>query len=239
MLFDIHSHLIPGIDDGSKTLDESLKILHTMESLGVNDVVLTPHYSVRRGYKLSNEKLASSFNMLKDECSQNGIGINLHLGCEIEYSSVIPRMLRNGKLMTLGGTKYILLEFAPYALFDDILGAVHRVIQIGYIPIIAHIERYRPFAKEIGNIEYIKHFGALVQVNINSVISSNFFMRRFIKKVLKKQIVDFIAGDVHSDLYTQLQLNRCAEVISKFSSQEYADKIMFSNAKKIFTNEGE
>lgn len=239
MLFDIHSHLIPGIDDGSETLDESLRILHAMESLGVNDVVLTPHYSVRRGYKLPKEMIISSFDMLKDECVRDGMGINLYLGCEIEYSSIIPRMLRSGKLLTLGGTKYILLEFAPYALFDDILGAVHRVIQLGYIPIIAHVERYRPFIKEIGNIEYIKHFGALVQVNVDSVISTNFSMKRFIKKILKKQVVDFIAGDVHGDLYTQLQLERCAEVISKFSSDEYADKIMFGNARKIFTNEGE
>lgn len=239
MLFDIHSHLIPGIDDGSETLDESLRILHAMESLGVNDVVLTPHYSVRRGYKLPKETVISSFDMLRDECVRDGIGINLYLGCEIEYSSVIPRMLRGGKLLTLGGTKYVLLEFAPYALFDDILGAVHRVIQVGYIPIIAHVERYRPFMEKIGNIEYIKHFGALVQVNVNSIISTNFSMKRFIKKILKKQVVDFIAGDVHSDLYTQLQLKRCTEVISKFSSGEYADKIMFGNARKIFTNEGE
>ncbi len=239
MLFDIHSHVIPGIDDGSETLEKSIGILHGMESAGVKNLMLTPHYSVRRGYTPSKEKIISSYEILREECRKREIGINLYLGCEIEYSSDIPLMLQSGKLLTLADTKCVLVEFAPYASFNDILSAVHGVIQIGYIPVIAHIERYSPMIKDIKNITCIKHIGALVQVNVDSVISEKFLMRRFIKKIMKKQFVDFIAGDVHSDLYTVSQLERCARIIEDLSAKDYADKIMFDNAKDIFAREGE
>lgn len=239
MLFDIHSHVIPGIDDGSETLEKSIEILHGMERAGVKNLMLTPHYSVRRGYTPSKEKIISSYEILREECLKREIGIRLYLGCEIEYSSDIPLMLQSGKLLTLADTKYVLVEFAPYASFNDILSAVHGVIQVGYIPVIAHIERYRPMIKDIKNITCIKHFGALVQVNIDSVISGNFFMHRFIKKIIKGQLVDFIAGDVHSDLYTVSQLERCAKLIEDISAKDYADRIMLDNAKDIFTREGE
>lgn len=239
MLFDIHSHLIPGIDDGADDFNTSLTALRVMESCNVENLILTPHYSERRGYVPSYDAISDAFEKFKNDCAKAGIKINFYLGSEIEYSSDIVNMLKSGKIHTLAGTKYVLTEFAPYSTFNDIVTAVQSIIQIGYIPILAHIERYAPIIGNFRNILYIKHFGALTQINIDSVILKNFRMRRLIKKALKKQLIDFVAGDVHDTSYTPEHIMQCKKIIESCCSKEYTDKIMYINAKEIFTFGGE
>jgi len=167
---DIHSHVIPCIDDGSGSFEDSLKILKTMESAGTKELILTPHYSVRRRYKPSPEQILSAFEEFKNKCSQIGISIKLHYGCEIEYSADVPDLLKSGNLLSLAGTRYILVEFAPYADIREIIDAVRNIVLLGFIPVIAHVERYPALKNSIDDVAFLKSMGAMIQVNVEYII---------------------------------------------------------------------
>jgi len=237
---DIHSHIIPCIDDGSGSLESSLKMLKTMENAGTKELFLTPHYSMRRRYKTSSERILSKFEEFENLCKNIGIGIRLHCGCEIEYSADVPSLLQAGELVTLDGTKYILLEFAPYIEIREIIEAVRTIVQLGFIPIIAHIERYPALKNRIVDIEILKSMGAMVQTNIDYIISRPIFVDDFLKTLISENIIDFIAGDVHMNPYSYAQLNKCAKIIEKYSSEDYVNDVFYKNFDKILIpNEGE
>lgn len=233
---DIHSHVLARIDDGSDSMEKSLEILKSMEDSGTKALVLTPHYCVRRGYKPSAEKIRSAFEELKAQCRNSGIDIDLFLGCEIEYSTDIPQLLKSGSLLTMADTKYILTEFPPYINVRDMINAVQTLIQLGFIPIIAHVERYPALKSDFEAVIHLRNIGAKIQVNVDYVTSRLIFTDNFLKALITQRTIDFVAGDVHCNTYTSAQLKRCARIIQKYSSSDYAEDVFYKNAEKILKN---
>lgn len=234
MFKDIHSHIIPCIDDGSKSVESSLKMLKIMEAAGTKELFLTPHYSVRRRYKPTSEQILSAFEEFENQCKQIGISIKLHCGCEIEYSADVPDLLKSGVLLTLANTKYILMEFAPYTDIREIIEAVRNIVQLGFIPIIAHIERYPALKNRIEDVGFLKSMGAMIQVNVDYIISRPVFIDEFLKMLISQNMIDFIAGDVHMNTYTYAQLNKCAKIIEKYSSSDYVQNVFYKNFEKFY-----
>lgn len=234
---DIHSHVIPCIDDGSRSLADSVGMLKIMESYGTENLILTPHYSQRRRFTPTKSEILSAAERFKADCKEAGIGINLFTGCEIEYSSDVPQMLLNNELVALANTKCVLVEFAPYVHARDITAALHSIVQVGYVPIIAHIERY-PYIK--GNVEEVKafkHIGAHIQVNLHFVTEHLLFADKFLKSLLSERLVDFVAGDIHREAFLPKTVERGFEIIKKHSSQKYAEELFFKNARKILLSD--
>ena len=143
MILDVHSHIIPLVDDGSRSMDESLAILAEEVRQGVGGVICTPHY--REGsFVASEQEITSGFEELKKAASDAGINIDLWLGREITVDKNFKNRIKGGEVMTLAGSKYLLLEFS----FDkqtDIDEVCYEVGLLGYVPVIAHAERYPYF----------------------------------------------------------------------------------------------
>ncbi len=226
-MIDIHSHILPFVDDGSESVETSLGLLKKAEDTGVTDIILTPHYKF--SYKKSPEEIKAVFLELENKKKEANIGVNLYLGNEIHYSKNTRKILSENGVLTLNGTKYVLIEF-DYFNQSDITEAVYGLIRDGFVPIVAHVERYAYVS--IADILEIKEMGGLIQVNAGSLVGD---CRRKIKKLVKKlfklSLVDFISSDEHASRKNYFADAR-AYVTKKFG-KEVSDKVFILNAKKI------
>ncbi len=226
-MIDIHAHILPAVDDGSKDLTQSLTMLSESVSIGITDVILTPHY--RKEIKPNKDALIEKFNCFCDQVKQLGLAVNLYLGQEVYVDDNYKQNFSNGKVLTMNGTKYVLVEFA----FNDkcdIAEIIYELKAYGYKPIVAHPERY--FYVDLDTVQEIKNLGGLIQLNAQSIVSLRSFRRkRFINKLFKLNLVDFVASDMHFMRKNYMQ--KAFKYINKKFGAEIANKVFNINAEKI------
>lgn len=146
-MVDIHSHLIPNVDDGSKSVEETFMLIKEADRAGITDIILTPHYIVN-----SYEQNANTLILLKDKLQQildkDKINVKLHIGMEVYITDNLIDLLKQNKLLTLANSKYLLMELPlnTHVQYEDII--IFKLIENNIIPIIAHPERYK-FIQEI------------------------------------------------------------------------------------------
>lgn len=194
---DIHSHFIPNVDDGVRSLDESLSLLNEMQKLGYRKLIITPHIK-NEVYPNSFKGLKSSLENLKSEIEKENIEIDIEIAAEYYLDDYFQYLLDKEKLLTISN-KYLLVETAyrikPLA-FEDMIFSIQ---QKGYIPILAHPERYLYIKDAKKEFSKMKDSGILFQVNLNSF---NGYYGKTPKKnalILKKEgLIDFLGSDIHS-----------------------------------------
>ena len=225
-MIDIHTHVLPFVDDGSKNMDDTISLLKLEEESGVSDVVCTPH--LRSNYRADKETLDGVFKDVKARASEEGIKVNLHLGRELYVSKHYKSNIKTFSA-TMPNPKFLLIEFS-FSFDCEVVETVYELIGMGYTPIVAHPERY-PYIT-IRDIEEIKSAGGLIQINAESVLSSPLSRPgRFAKKLLGLELVDFVASDMHFG--RRYSLLKAQMKVSKKYGCEYADKIFNQNAKII------
>jgi len=234
---DIHSHVLPGVDDGAANIEKSLELLRQMEDSGVTDLILTPHYCKRRGYTAKIKDIDRAFKELCLACKRENIGIRLYLGTEMEYSSCAISYIKEGRVRTLADSDYILVEFPPYIKADDIVKATKEILQLGLTPVIAHAERYEKLYRSFDTLYELKSLGAKIQINLRSILCRGFRLKRFLKRVMSENLADYLAGDVHAYALKKDEFKKCCDFAVKHSSEEYLRKLLSENAKKIITGD--
>lgn len=230
---DIHSHILPGADDGARDKSQAVGLLRQMQDIGVDALILTPHYCRRREYTKSASEIKQIFDDFVITCRDEGIRIKLYLGTEMEYSADAVRYIREERIFRLADSQYILLEFPPYVNKDTVITAVREICQMGLIPIIAHIERYKHLQGDFDTIRILKNIGARFQINIRSVSDCKFRMKRFLKKIFSEEYADYLAGDVHLNAIDKRSFDKCCQFVIKNSSSKYLDRLLSGNAKNI------
>ena len=196
-MVDIHTHIIPFVDDGAKSIEQSIDMIKHEISIGVKRIYCTPHHIYQK-YESPIEEIKQQFELLKSKVQEENLDVELLLGQEIYYTTRenIIKKLDEHKLRTMNGTKYILLEFSFVDEPDDIYELVYNFECHGYKVIIAHVERYdwMTIDKVIG----LRQEGAIIQVNAGSVVDETTRKEfKFVKKLFKKNLVDIIASDTH------------------------------------------
>lgn len=197
-MIDIHTHIIPCVDDGSPNLETSITMIKHEIEIGVDEIYCTPHH-IHKRYEKSVEEIKEKFELLKQEVEKQNLPVKLYLGQEICYThrEDILGMLKSGKLLTLNNTKRVLLEFSFTREPEDLLDIIYNFGVNGYEVIIAHVERYEWITYQ--KVEDLKAEGALIQINSNSYLGlTTWKEKRFTKKLLKNGLVDFVASDTHS-----------------------------------------
>lgn len=216
---DIHSHILPGVDDGSRSMEMTKNILAAYVSEGVDKVICTPH----QGPALHRpELLRKKFSVLEEEAA--GYPVKLLLGAEIYYYEGMIAHLNDGSLLTFNGTPYVLVEFSPRTEMVYIPDAVYELSVAGYKPIIAHIERYNYLKAD--NYAEIKSNGGLIQVNAQSFERKEY--AKLLKYLLKRDMVDFISSDCHSDGHRNVDFSAARAYIEKKFPRKY-DKFFGNN----------
>lgn len=194
MYFDIHSHILPGIDDGAKDITESAELINFMKKEGITEVIATPHF-------YPNEMSLGDFlehrnNAYETLCSNlDGDIPRIYIGCEILY---FKRMGASRELeeLSLNNSKYILLELSDVHIDKYLFEDFALFAENGIVPIIAHIERYHKSRNFKKLLEEIKCRNYPVQINSSSLLQKKY--RRAIKKVFKSGLFCVIATDTHS-----------------------------------------
>ena len=137
-IIDVHTHILPGIDDGARDWDESRRMLETAYSQGIRHIVATPHYS-RRGLRPEIYELSAR---LTEEAKKIAPDFKTGLGQETYYHEGLVENLKQGQALTLEGTRCVLVEFDPQEAYHSLYQAVRKMTMARYIPVIAHVERY-------------------------------------------------------------------------------------------------
>ena len=224
-MIDIHSHILPFVDDGSGSVENSIAMLEDAISFGVTDIFLTPHYRSR--CKLSAEEIRVEFEKFSAVVKEKGLPINIHLGQELFYTQELKAKLKDKSVVPLANSKYILVEFSTET-ETDIPEAVYELSLLGFIPIVAHLERY--YYADYRTAFEIKQAGGLVQINAESVLAKGRIYRK-VKQMFKYALVDFVASDMHWGRKNRLA-DSVALVRKKFG-ENAVNAVYYENAKKI------
>jgi len=229
-MIDIHTHILPFVDDGSSDFETSINLIKLEIEQGVTDIFVTPHYFKYRGFLSRCEENKKIFNELLEKVRKQNLKVNLFLGNEIFYNSGIFSDLKSDRVMALNGSKYILIEFPIYEELEDIPEALNNLTAKGYIPIIAHPERYT-YLTNIKDFEVIKRMGGKIQVNSGSVLGlEGKKIKRLVCGLIKNGLVDFVASDTHD--FRPSCMKKAFDIIKKNYGDEIADRLF--NNKDIF-----
>lgn len=213
-MIDIHTHILPSVDDGSKDLETSIKLIEIEISQGVSDIVLTPHIQSRVTRATKAEQIIK-FEMLKNEVQKKGLDINLYLSGEIHYRSHIDT---NYDDYAFGKYKYILMEF-PTRIETPIEEICFDLMHMGYQVIVAHVERYQYLTLE--DIKAIRATGALIQTNASSILNLDKSVdKKTIKMMIKHDLIDVIATDTHNIEKRPPNLYQARKVLKKYYNEE-------------------
>lgn len=216
-MIDIHTHILPNVDDGSKDLETSILMIEREIEQGVTDIVLTPHVQ-SRVTKANTAKRKAQFELLRDEVSKRGLNINLHLGAEIMYHSHIDTDFSKYQF---GKQNYVLIEFSTKA-ESPIEDVCYDVMAMGYQVIVAHIERYNYLTIE--DIQKIKLSGALIQVNASAILNHDKLAnKKTVKKLIKFNLIDIIATDTHNMDKRPPNLLEAKTYLKKYYDQDALD----------------
>ncbi|MBQ3022566.1 MAG: capsular polysaccharide biosynthesis protein [Clostridia bacterium] len=195
-MIDFHTHILPEIDDGSSSVTESVELLKMLRQQGVSKVVLTPHFyayssSAESFLKMRQESLGKLVKALGEE----SVDIDLYLGCEVLYFEELWR-LENLDSYCIEGTRHILIEmpFSPWA--DSMIDGIEKIITKGYIPIIAHFERYLGYQGNKKKVEKLLSMGALLQINCEFL--NRFLTRGKAAKLIRKGYISALGTDCHN-----------------------------------------
>ena len=238
-MIDIHNHILFGIDDGSKSLSESINIIKKAISNGYTDIVLTPHYRFKQNFVCNNINKYKRFVELQNEVERLELPINLYLGNEITIDEDLFYYLNAEEAMPLNGTRYLLIELPFSNVFEGLDSVIDRLIAKGNVPIIAHPERYL-YYENLSEFERLLKKGVLFQGNISSLYGKyGGKAKATLEEMLKKNMIHFMASDIHSDSQTSYDrvedAKRRVEELTK--SKSIADDLFVNNARKVINNE--
>lgn len=227
-MVDIHTHILPFVDDGSESLEASIRMLVEEMNQGVSHIILTPH-TLRMDMKpYTLNDLLKSFESFKKNIEKN-YNVKLYLGQEIYTSSDVITQLRKKNVITINNSNYILLELPYLEEPNDIDEIIYACNILGFKIIFAHIERYDYIS--IKEIERLKSLGALFQINSGSLFSKHKEIKNKALKLLKSNLVDFIASDIHS--YRSNTMQEAYNFVKEKFSEELAFDVFENNAKKF------
>lgn len=235
-MIDIHAHILADTDDGTDSFEESVAILYEAKKAGFSGVVCTPHY-IQNHYEKNAEYVSAKIQELKFDSKR--IGINLYQGNEIYASNEICKLLDDKKVTRINNSRYLLIEFP---LTNDTITnyteIIKEIIQKGYIPIIAHPERYSYIQKNIKLAKELLKNGALLQANYASIAGYyGVQAQKTIIKLLKNNMIQFLGSDVHKKktIYTNMQ--QYIKGLTKYISEDKLHELSYKNPIKVINDD--
>lgn len=193
----MHSHLIPGIDDGAKTPEEAIRLIQRLVDMGFQKVITTPHI-MSEHYQNSPAIIRAGLTNLKYELSKTEIKIEIEAAAEYFVDDFFVELLeRDGELLTFSG-KHILIETSTFSEPRNLFDSIFKLKTRGYQPILAHPERYLYYGKQFEQFERMKSLGCELQVNLLSLAGHyGPEQKKMGLKLLKAGMVDYLGTDLH------------------------------------------
>ena len=200
---DIHSHLLSGIDDGVQNTDHSIYIIKRLACYGIKNFIVTPHIMADM-YPNTRHTIENSLKILEKELKNKSLNeISIHAAAEYMIDTNFNLLLDKDELLPLKDN-YLLVELSYYQPPINLENTIHKVVDAGYIPVLAHPERYAFFHNKLDVYEELKSMGCTFQINTLSL--SNHY-GKYVKKtayyLLEEGLIDFIGTDIHHAFHTR------------------------------------
>ncbi len=221
-MIDVHTHILPFVDDGSGSEETSVAMLKDAVAAGADRIICTPH--LRGRFNLPQSKVREIFENFKEKTA--GCGAELFLGREIYITPQTEKLIADGEF-NINGTPFILIEFNPVNPCD-VVSSVFELSRAGFKPIVAHAERIKYI--DIYGVAEIKNAGGYIQVNAQAIVEeSRRLFGHKIKALFKEGLVDFVASDIHADR------KNCLAAAYKLVKAKFGEK----TADAVFTGNAE
>lgn len=216
LVVDMHSHILPGIDDGAQTPEESIILIKRMMELGIKKIIATPHIMADY-YKNTSVTINAALQILKAELEKENIDIVLEAAAEHYFDETFEGRINDGNLMTMGDN-YVLFEFSFISKPPNVIEIIQKLTALGYKPILAHPERY-PYM-DIEQFKILREWGLYFQINTISL--TGYFgkdAKKTAESLIDQQMVDFISSDMHH--------TRHADAFKEALHMPYLEKLLF------------
>lgn len=235
---DMHCHLLNEVDDGSYSLENSVEMAALAAEGNTGDIMCTPHCIKGHYENYNGEELLEKFEKLKSTIKENDIPVNLHLGMEVYGCSDTIDDLENNRLVTLAGTKYLLIEFDFGEEADFVNYILDGVGYNGYIPVIAHPERYHFVAKKPQLLLDWTDKGYLLQCNTGSIRHKfGDIPYRISRDILKDNLYSFVGSDAHGATHRTPFMEYAYNDVAALTGEEYAQEIFINNGRRLLNGE--
>lgn len=234
-MVDLHTHVLPSVDDGSDSITTSVAMIKMAEECGVTTIVTTPHSNMEGIYEnYYSESYEQNLNQLRQALKEENIHVKLIPGMEIFASEEVLYLLQQGKLITINHSRYPLIEFSfreDYLLIDYM---INEMIESGMRPMIAHPERYPYVQRNPDIISRWVERGCFMQMNKGSILGGFGQRARMVSHYLLDQnLVACIASDAHGIYHRTTYLKEVHEYITKRYSHDYANLLLSENPNRV------
>ena len=234
-MIDPHNHILPNVDDGAASDEEAIEMLRIAEDDGIRTIVATPHVPSPSGVTLAPEEILRHVAALNELARDRGIGVGVLAGSEIRCEPDIVNALQMGELLTMNGSPYVLLELP---LFGDwpshVRSTVYDLQMEGFIPILAHVERYPAVQEDLRFLVDLVATGVLMQVNASSIApGAGGREPATARRLLEAQMVHVLGSDAHSPRRRSPRLRAAYQRVAEMTKPEYAAWIRKTSAAVV------
>jgi protein-tyrosine phosphatase len=229
-MVDIHCHILPGIDDGSKSWEMTAEMCRIAAEDGVTHIVATPHSNDT--YTYNRERFTEMLGQLHDAADGK---LAFSLGCDFHFSyDNIHDALEHPRRYTIGDTQYLLIEFSDYGIPPSVKQDVFSILSSGMVPIITHPERNQPLLKNPDLVLTLVEHGCLVQVTANAVTGAwGGKTKKMVEWLLKREAVHVIASDAHDPLRRTPVMSEARDVVTRLAGVDVAEMLVTHNPAAI------
>ena len=229
-MIDLHAHILPGVDDGPKNFDDSLKILRELESQLITDVIATPHYYPERGFENSVIENQRVFNELKARAAEEGIKLGLYLGNEIYVTDDIIEKIYQSQIKPLADSNFLLIELPLSGKFEHYEDIFRSLIHAGWRVVLAHPERYASIQQDYQIALDLYSMGVLFQCNLFSLNGAyGKDARRVVNQLAKEHLIFGFGTDIHRP-HRDKRISRAQGRLLKHYTPHELDQLLDRNA---------
>ncbi len=217
-MIDIHNHIIYGVDDGSRNIDESLRMIDLYKEAGFNKIIATSHYD-RSRYMVDSNEIRKK--------------VEIYPGHEVQVEPGIIKKIKSGEILTLNDSRYVLCELSFVNKPNFLKDLFYNIQLEGYIPIIAHAERYPYVEKDISWLEEFIKSGALIQINYSSIKSHY----ETTKSLLERNMVHIIGTDAHQSEWRSPDIRSYKDEILEIVTEDKFETLATINPAKVINDQ--
>ena len=228
-MIDFHSHILPNIDDGARSIEETFNLIKEAKNVGFDAIVSTSHY-MENYYETNVPEREVWINAIYENLQVKNINIRLYLGNEIYLTENIIKLLEEGKASTINDTSYVLFEMPLNAEPLNLYDIVYEMMQCKLVPILAHPERYSFVQKDPELIYDLIQKGVLMQANYGSIIGQyGEKAKMIVRKFLKNNMIHFLGTDVHRQNTIYPRISECLAEINSLIGEEKLEELSNEN----------
>lgn len=230
---DIHNHMLFGVDDGARSETDMRQLVDASYADGVRHLCFTPHY--HPGYFGEHqEQIAFAFDMANQYAAERYPDLSLYLGNELRYERSCIEWLEQGRCQTLNATEHLLVDFLYPEPAENILDAMLRILNAGFTPVLAHVERYEKFHRDLREVDRLKSWGVILQVDAQSPLGGlGHGSKVRARRLLDAGVVDLIASDAHDLTKRPPQLQPCYEFVARKYGADYAQQLFWEEPLRL------